>query len=174
MFKGELRKGYVTVSVELPREVADLLAERQGDLVSIIETLGRECRHLPLSSEVRAEENRLCEQKARKRKIEFRNLGRVGYRKLRQAGFSGSLQRNRNSIEPIAPEFGVSWQTLQIAIEKFKRELDGKRRQRRGREIKRLYWNGKSNGEIAASQKISRNTVTSYIRDVIKPTGRRS
>jgi len=63
MFKGEPRKGYVTVSIELLRDVADLLADRHRDLVAIIEALGHECKCLPPSAEVRAEEVRLQNQK---------------------------------------------------------------------------------------------------------------
>lgn len=174
MSRREPRNGYVTVSVELPRDVADLLADRHGDLVKIIEALGHECRYSLPNAEARAKTERLREQKRLQRQAEYAALGRRGYRLFRLRGGGKSILKRRDLIDQLALELGVNAQLLEHLVLRFKRAIEAKVRKRRGREITRLYWAGKSNGEIASQLNVHASAVSKYISEVVKPTGRPS
>lgn len=174
MDKREPRPGYVNVSLQLPRKVADLLAERGDDFISIIELLGRECQHLPPTAEVRADAERLREQEKQKRQEETEKRGRLSYRLFRRYGGGKHIAIRPDLLNRIALELGANPKLIELNIGWFKQSLEAKVRKRRGREIERYYWAGKSNYEIADRLGVHRNTVVKYIREVIKPTGRRS
>ena len=162
------RKGYVTLSIEMPIEVADWLAANT-------ERLGNELRIASVSARQTEEQTLKHDQdRAKDRRDYLIDLGRTGYRELRRAGVTKSLAQNRETIRDVAEQFGVAWQTLEIAVTRFKRQLDQDLQKRRSREIGRLYWAGFSNQAIAARLHIHPNTVANHIRKVVKPTGRRA
>jgi hypothetical protein len=174
MDKREPRNGYVIVSVELPGDIADLLAEHSHEFAAIIEALGRECRALPSSAEVRAENQRRHEQKIQELREVAEKRGRLGFRLFRRYGGGKGVAKQVDLLDRIALELGISAKLVELDIIRFKRSLEAKVRKRRGREIERYYWAGKSNGEIAFRLCTHRNTVSKYISEVIKPAGRRS
>ncbi len=183
MFEREPRKGYVIVSVELPRDVADLLADRQRDLVTIIETLGHQCRCLPPTAEVQAEENRLRKQREQERQAYFKKLGRASYRlyrrRIKTNGYSkfdgeyryrpaqlSKAQWRRLVVTDIAEELGVTRDTIElVALPRFSKELHDKIKPRRDQAIIRLYLDGRTNREIAARVKVSTTTVSRFLQE---------
>ncbi len=179
MCKREPHKGFVIVSVELPIDVADLLSERQGDLITVIEALGRECGRLPPTSDARAEADRLREQKAQDRQAEIRKIGRSGYRLYRRRiSTDGYINvhceyRDRPArlskaqwrclvIAGIAEELGVSKTLMELAIPRFRNELHAKIKPRRNHAVTRLFNEGLSDREIADRINISITTIIRY------------
>jgi len=162
------RQGYVTLSIEMPIEVADWLAANA-------ERLGTELRIASVKARHTKEQTQKHEQeRSNDRRTYLIDLGRTGYRQLRRAGVTKYIAKNRATIGDVADELGVSSQVLEIAVTRFKRNLDKDLQKRRSREIGRLYWAGFSNQEIAARLHIHPNTVANHIRRVTKPTGRRA
>lgn len=160
--------GNVTLTLDMPIEVAEWLAanaERLGHQAHIASTKARR------KSE---ETERKADEYLQQRQDYFANLGRNGYRELRKAGVSKNFIKNRDATKTIAPQLGVTWQALELAVTRFKRNLDAQLRKRRGREIARMYWAGFRDQEIADRMGVHRNTVINHIREVIKPTGRRA
>ena len=79
------RKGYVTLSIEMPIEVADWLAANA-------ERLGNELRIASVSARQTEEQTIKHDQdRAKDRREYLIDLGRTGYRELRRAGVTKSL-----------------------------------------------------------------------------------
>jgi len=162
------RDGYVTLTLEIPIEIAEWLGthgESLGQMARVAVTQARYNSEIDKASR---------EERSKKHQVEFWALGRLGYRQLRKAGVSKNLTNNRDITKTVAANLGVSWQALEFAVTRFKRSLNDQIRKRRGREIGRLYWAGYGNEEIARRFNVHPNTVARYIREVIKPTGRRA
>jgi len=162
------RPGHITLTLEMPIEVADWLSANA-------ERLGNELRIASVKARHTEEQTQKNEQeRSNDRRTYLIDLGRTGYRQLRRAGVTKYLAKNRDVIGDVADELGVSSQVLEIAVTRFKRNLDKELQKRRSREIGRLYWAGFGNQEIAARLHIHPNTVANHIQKVIKPTGRRA
>lgn len=153
------RPGYATITLEVPIEVAEWLAVSGEHLGQIAALAAARARY---NSDA-AKEERACNVKARQ--AELRNLGRVGYRLFRRFGGGKNITKRRPLIHQIAHDLSVDPQALELAIVAFKRGLETKLRDRRIREIARLYWLGFSNREIADRLKVHKNTVSNYLRD---------
>ena len=118
------RQGYVTLSIEMPIEVADWLAANA-------ERLGNELRIASVSARQTEEQTLKHDQdRAKDRRDYLIDLGRTGYRELRRAGVTKSLAQNRDTIRDVAEQFGVAWQPLEIAVT----HLDGRIRERQLKE----------------------------------------
>ncbi len=182
MSERDPRKGCVIVSVQLPRHLADLLAERRGDFMAIIELLGHECQHLPPTAEAQAEADQLIEQKERERRDKTKKLGRSGYRlyrrRIRTDGYLNAHSEHRDRparlskaqwrcivMADIAEELGVSRELMELAISWFRKELLAKIKPRRDQAIIRLYLIGASNAEIADRVSVSTSFVSSFLKD---------
>ncbi len=168
MDKRKPRPGCVHVTVQLPRELADLLAERRGDFMAIIEMVGRECEQLPPVAEVQAEADRQRAERWQQRQAEIRKLGRIGFRLYRKrvdtsgyikidgdfrerlARFSRAQWR-RLVFTDIAEELDVHRELIELAITRFRSELFSKIKPRRDQAIFRLYSQGLPEREIASS-----------------------
>jgi len=181
MCEREPRPGCVYVNVQLPRHLADLLAERRGDFIAIIELLGRECQYLPPSVEVQAEADRLNEKKRQERQDRNTRFGRAGYRIYRRriktdgyqkadgdyrdrpAKFS-QVQWRRIVIADIAEELGVQSSFMEFVLPRFHQELLAKIKPRRDKAITRLYRQGFRNQQIAERVSVSIATIDRFLR----------
>ena len=99
------------------------------------------------------------------RKAELWSLGRNGYRLLCRDGGGKHVAKQRDLISDVACQLGVDGRVLEFAVVRFKRAIEAKVRQRRGREIRRMYLAGVGNAEIAARLKVHPNTVATYLRN---------
>jgi len=162
------RRGYVSLTIEMPIEVAEWFGANGSKFEQIARIAAAKAHRNSDANKQREHE------RSEKHKAEFHILGRVGYRKLRRDGVTNNFVKNREALKTVADSLGVPWQNLEFAVTRFKRLIDAKRRQRRIREIGRLYWAGQSNKQIARQQNIHPHTVSKYIREVIKLAGRRA
>ena len=163
-----MAKRTVTLSLELPVEVAEWLAANAESIGYQAHLAATQVRH---NSE---EAKQQSKKRSRERQNYMVNLGRVGYRELRKVGVTNNFVKNRDFTKEVAPQLGVTWQSLELAVTRFKRNLEAQLRLRRGREIARMYWAGYSNQQIAERLNIHCNTVDRHMRKVKQLTGRRA
>jgi len=158
MSKSE-RPGYATITLEVPIEVAEWLAE-SGELLA--QTAAIAAAKARRQSVVHQRE-REATQKARKKQMW--SMGRNGYRLFRRFGGGKNVANQIDLIDKASLQLGVDPKVLKFAVLRFKRSIENKVRARRGREITRLYLAGLGNAEIAKRLKVHKNTVSNYLRD---------
>ncbi|HEY9080020.1 hypothetical protein [Magnetovibrio sp.] len=158
------RPGYITLTLEMPIEVAEWLSTNA-------DRLGQAARIAAAKQERASEEHQRQQvERIRQRDTEHERLGRIGYRHHRQAGSGTKIVGNRETTRTIANLLGVDWYLLELVSVRFKRTLHCKVRIRRAREIKRLYDNGQSNQQIAARYRVHPVTVANILRDAKEAT----
>jgi hypothetical protein len=168
--RDDKRPGLVTVTLELPLEVAEFLA-KHGDeqlhaLKLIIAATRQEIRHIDFE----AEEN------ARRQDIEARlaELTRLGgsiywvfQERLAARGQSlGGLQRRalrQELLYELADENGIEIGRAEVALSLYRRRLDPTFRTHRDVQILRLAAEGIGDQEIAARVRVTRQAVTRRI-----------
>lgn len=165
-----MSKRTIPITIELPVEAAELLVEHGPAIIKALSDLvGRaRAQHVEIDTpEVRAA--RLAERR------EFlTRLGRFAYRivraKFRNLAGRRLKGRARHSqerlfVQEAASELGQDRHVVELAFDDFKRRIRRKIRDRRKREVARLYFQGRTNGEIAARLRMPINTVVRDISD---------
>jgi len=153
------RPGHITLTLEMPIEVAEWLASNGEQIGQMARIAATNAQHHSEASKKKREE------RSQKNIAEFWALGRLGYRLHRRAGGGKNIATSRNITRTIAAQLGVDWQTLEIAITRFKAPLQRKLRQRRNREFIRMYKAGASNQDIAARYDMHPNSVAVVLRE---------
>lgn len=157
MSKSE-RRGYATITLEVPIEVAEWF-------VANADYLARAAAIAAVRAEIR--DTKSCEQKqqnAETRQADFVALGRLSYRLFRQNGGT-SVCKDRGIVQTVADTLQRhDVKSVEYALKKFKRVLGDKIKKRRDREIIRLAVAGATSQEIARRLKIGRNTVGTFIK----------
>ena len=172
------RFGWITVKIDLPIEVAEHLARHGNDFLRKISRAIDDYHRSPPHDPSKGEPS--IEDKLQERQVYLLRIGRSGYRALRQrietfAYFDdqGNLQSRsgqsklawqRIIIRDLASDFGVSFDVLEFAISRFRKELKPKVKARRDKTIIRLYLSGYSNREIAEKVSVHSNTIARFLR----------
>ena len=152
------RPGYVTLTLEVPIAVADWLAVH-GD------ELAKQCAIAVAKAERQSQATKQDRESGlTKRLDELVSLGRSGYRLFRRYCGRKHISRHRQLIAKLADQIGTEPTTLELAIKRFKKGLDDKVRNRRNREIYRLWNSGQSNDAIATHLKVHKATVKRIIQ----------
>lgn len=181
----------VSVTLELPVEVAEYLANHGEDLIREIRFALDDFKRNPPPDQ--AEERR---QERERRSIEIQKamaeLGRRGYRMLRtresaieyrtreghprKPGNAEKQSNRRTIIAEIAQELGKDREHVAHAIELFRHRFRIKLRDRRRREVWRLFQQGLTNKAISEGLKISLTSVVNdlkYLRDQQRRDGQK-
>lgn len=145
----------VQITIDLPVEVADLLAVHDEAMIMAMVAVAKKCRLNP------SEQKRTAGKEKRKENVavnlaQLIKLGRVGYRYQRQNPGS-------NSVGSLAVELGVSGQRLKFFIAHFRKKINAKIKFRRNREIIRYAEMDLTNEEIASRIGIHKNTVSKVV-----------
>tara|TARA_B100000513_G_scaffold166322_1_gene82357 strand:- start:38 stop:643 length:606 start_codon:yes stop_codon:yes gene_type:complete len=130
----------------------------------LVELLARAaaCFH-PLIGQVEAEreaEQRKAEslQRIRERQARALKAGRWAYHRCRKV----SAEQRHEALLRIARQLDLCPQAVVLFRKAHKKWFDEKLRQRRIKSATRLYWEGKSDGEIAAYLRVSIGTARRY------------
>ncbi|NQV83213.1 MAG: hypothetical protein HQ494_05275 [Rhodospirillales bacterium] len=174
----------VSITVELPIELAEYLADHGGELISAIEhTVIRFKRNPPpdLAEIARAEKQQRLDD-AVDRLI---RTGRHGARHLRRVEamvFPDDKERpkgadyqiwKRVALRDIAHRFGTTAEYLDLAIQRYRKYQRPRIKARRLREIVRHARLGRSNGEIGVIYGLTPGTVSGLIGEAIgRPRGK--
>jgi len=158
MSKSE-RPGYATLTLEVPIEVAEWLAANGELLAQMASIAAAKAQRQSVAHQCQREASRQA------RKIELWSMGRNGYRLFRRFGGGKHVANQIDLIDKVALQLGVDPKVLKFAVLRFKRAIENKVRNRRGREITRLYLAGLGNAEIAKRLKVHKNTLSNYLRD---------
>ena len=146
---------HVQITIDLPADVADVLATHGEAMISAMVAIAKTCRLNP------SEQNRIEAKERRKESLaenlaQIIKLGRIGYRYMRS-------NPDVQSIGALATELGVTGQKLRFATDHFKKKFKAKLKKRRDREIVRYARKGVFNDEIAHRIGVHRNTISKVL-----------
>ncbi|MBT3334379.1 MAG: hypothetical protein HOE05_12130 [Rhodospirillaceae bacterium] len=171
----------VSITIDLPIELAEYLAEDGMQLIATVQHAVRKFKRNPppdLAAIAKAER----EEKLHDAIDRLIRTGRQGARHLRQIeamAFSNGEERpkgadyqiwKRVALRDIAFRLGITFEYLDLAIRRFRSYQAPRIKARRLREVVRHARLGRSNGEIGAIYGISPGRVSRLIGDAIGRT----
>lgn len=177
MFKRE-RPGYISLTIEVPIEVAEFFGDHGDQLLSSIRRAVAEYKANPPDpdGQIETEGKRRQEERARK----FKADGRLGYRLLRpkigtetyispDGGIRnrGGLSRaawKRVILSDIASEHGLEAGYLGIAVRQFRKDIHSRIKARREAWAIRYHLAGLTDTEIAYRLGVSHQTIWKYLK----------
>jgi len=164
-------KQTVPVSVELPVEVVELLANHGDELLAALEGAIAEAKRIAKSGLIQERRERVAERSAERRE-RIVSLGRIAHRMLRRRvrALPDDLSKHERAdyrdaaFDAVAAELGETPALIRIAITRHKALIEPKVRERRLLKVLRRVLAGESNGTIADALGVHRNTVSLDIR----------
>lgn len=153
------RPGHVTLTIEVPLEVADWLASSGEQLAQVAALAAAKARRA--STAIQLDRQWRLEQ----RKAELWNLGRIGYRLFRRFNGGRNIGQRVELVREVALHLGCNAHALKLSMVRFKRHLEARLSKRRNREMSRLCAAGYSNSNIAARYGVHPNTVVRCLRE---------
>ncbi|MEX0692924.1 MAG: hypothetical protein WD075_00640 [Rhodospirillales bacterium] len=164
-------KQTVSLSVELPTEVVELLATHGDELLAALAGAIDEAKRIAKSGLIQERRERVAQRSA-ERRDRIVTLGRHAHRlhRRRIRSMPASLSKYERAdyreaaIDAVASELGEAPALIRIAIMRHKALIEPKVRERRFLSVLRRVLAGESNGTIADALTVHRNTVSLDIR----------
>ena len=172
------RPGFVTFTLDIPIEVAEYLTKHGQEVINGLQrAVTRYHQNPPIDP---AKGQKTAEDLAGDRRAIFKAHGRNGYRRYRRLidtdGYfttEGVIRGRANLSRPqwrklilndIADELGIPHDLAELAIRKFRADLNSRIKPRREQAITRLFLEGLSNRNIADRVGVSVTHVVNFIK----------
>ncbi len=163
----------VQITIKLPLEVAEFFVEHGSQITRALKDAVYEAKR-SIAAARAPEDERRRERERQERNKQFLTDGRNAHRLLRHrlAALPSNIQKHERAkarkafIDDIAKDLGEPFLLVEIAVQRHRKTLFTRIRERRQLRVLRYVIQGLSNREIAGLLRFSRGTITRDIQEL--------